>query len=93
MHKVTLGCLGAWGEPDHTRKSEEVVKLLTPTMNELIEKAVQQGMSQLKQELKEQARSIEAMEGRTGILEDEQTYLLAAASKAEKHIQTLLDKV
>lgn len=78
---------------DHGKIAAEVVKLLTPTMNELIKKAVQQGMSHFQQEITKQAQCITEVESKTAALEDEQNYLLASNDKMGKHIQALLDKV
>lgn len=69
------------------------MNLLTATLQEAIERAVQQGMCQIKQELVEQAANITEVEQRTSNQEDEHTYALAAISKLEQQYQTLLDKV
>lgn len=78
---------------DHAKIAEEVVKLLTSSMNELIEWAVQQGMSHLHQELTKQAQCVTEVESRTSALENEQAYILANTDKMGKHIHALLNKV
>lgn len=59
------------------------MELLTSTLPEAIDKALQQGIQQLKQELLGHTKRMSDLENR--MIEDEQPYLMTASQKLKKN--------
>lgn len=73
--------------------AKEVAKLLTPTINEVLDKAVTQGIQQLRQEVLAQAQRLTAMEHRISAIEHELPYVQASQQKQDKCNQPVLKRI